>query len=370
MPKAMRKRTRDLSEDLYSSSSDDTIIIPPRQNIPVPIASTSRSSVGRPSRKSSRIPRNISSQPVQQHSRKRTHRSTIRASQSSGSHRKRCRYSNDRRHSNDRRQSNDRRHSSVRRHSNVRRHRNVRRHSNDRRRFTRRSNGTAYDTSSTDTTGESDNSNISQYDSEPNMYSSSSVSDSEPYTPPIIPFGSKAGESASKSIIKNITRDKFIELSDILPMTETENTNTPNSYLQLDQNIRVIQNNRHKALTFQQWSCAFNNFTVIYLKTHPQRNTTDTVNLTQNLITYHNNIANLMKQGGDWAGYDRHFRKLRETNSNISWGTMVLDLQLHYSRHNYQRVSHTKQHNSFSNKRPDYCYRYNTQGQICKIPAC
>ena len=77
-----------------------------------------------------------------------------------------------------------------------------------------------------------------------------------------------------------------------------------------------------------------------------------------------------MKQGGDWAGYDRHFRKLRETNSNILWGTMVLDLQLHYSRHNYQRVSHTKQHNSFSNKRPDYCYRYNTQGQICKIPAC
>ena len=256
-----------------------------------------------------------------------------------------------------------------------RKHHTRRHHSHDRRRLPRRRVRTS-SSEFTETPGEFETSDItvSQYDSETCNFTDSSDSDYEQSTPPIIPFGSKAGDSVKKTLVRKIKREKFIELSELLPLTEMVNTPyTPNSYLQVDKNfnnrIRVTQNNRHKGLSFQQWSCAFNNFTVIYMKTHPQRNTTQTVNIVQDLMTYHNNIANLMKMGGDWVGYDRHFRKLRETNSHIIWGTMILDLQIHYSRpSSLPRVTYTK-HNS-NDKHAGPCLTYNSEHVFCRSWSC
>ena len=82
-----------------------------------------------------------------------------------------------------------------------RKHHTRRHHSHDRRRLPRRRVRTS-SSEYTDTPGEFETSDItfSQYDSETCNFTDSSDSDNEQFTPPIIPFGSKAGDSVKKNL--------------------------------------------------------------------------------------------------------------------------------------------------------------------------
>ena len=163
MPKATMKRMRVSSSDCPSNSescsSDDTIIISPRrrqctqtQDEVLPYTSKSAE---RPQKR-----RRLRSTSGKRENRKRKHRSKERT---------------------------------------PRKHHTRRHHSHDRRRLPRCRVCTS-SSEYTDTPGEFETSDItgSQYDSETCNFTDSSDSDYEQFTPPIIPFGSKAGDSVKK----------------------------------------------------------------------------------------------------------------------------------------------------------------------------
>ena len=90
------------------------------------------------------------------------------------------------------------------------------------------------------------------------------------------------------------------------------------------------------------WSEAFDIFQLIYIETHPSKSTKELIILTRELLTYRKHIIDILKQGGDWLQYDKHFRS-EMVNRGDSWSTIRFDLLMTYNFNNKQKVSKKSQ---------------------------
>ena len=75
-----------------------------------------------------------------------------------------------------------------------------------------------------------------------------------------------------------------------------------------------------------------------------------------------------MKQGNNWSGYDRHFRKDREA-MNYSWSTIRFDLIMQYTV-NTMKKNTDQVKKSPGNVIQDFCRFYNSDRKTCFRSNC
>ena len=117
------------------------------------------------------------------------------------------------------------------------------------------------------------------------------------------------------------------------------------------------------------WSEAYDIFQLIYIETHPSKSTKELLILTRELLTYRKHIIDILKQGGDWLQYDKHFRS-EMVNRGDSWSTIRFDLLMTYNFNNKQKVSQNSRGHTTKQKMTNTCYDYNARGKICARFAC
>ena len=207
-----------------------------------------------------------------------------------------------------------------------------------------------------------------------NEYSSDSSSEGESYnfvddkyTPPATSFGGKVGENIPRSILKKIRKNQFIEMHELLL---NYNNDDEQYSLQLDRNnlTKFVKNSKPSALNFTQWCEAYDIFTAGYIEQHPQNSPKRTVERTKDLLTYKRNLSSYMKQGNNWLGYDRHFRKDLEAQ-NVSWATIRFDLIMQYTTYPARRFPE-KINKHTGNEKQGFCQFCNTIGRTCYRVNC
>ena len=67
----------------------------------------------------------------------------------------------------------------------------------------------------------------------------------------------------------------------------------PHALTILKSKTKAKQKQKQKSLSFLMWSDAYDNFQIIYIEAHP----------TRELLTYRNNIIDIVKQAGDYVPY-------------------------------------------------------------------
>lgn len=184
---------------------------------------------------------------------------------------------------------------------------------------------------------------------------------------PVTSFGCKTGDNISKKMVKKIRNDEFVEFQDLLPNF----TKNSDFCLTLDEenNAKFVRKNQRENLRFTQWSEAFDIFSVIYVETHPQFGNDKSVKLMKELMTYRGTIRNIMKQGGNWQSYDKHFR-FDLQNKRFKWSTIRYDLILMYTSSPSQKpnagMSGQSTHMQKQPGKPTrYCYTFNSRFKTC-----
>ena len=120
---------------------------------------------------------------------------------------------------------------------------------------------------------------------------------------------------------------------------------------------KIMKRGKDKPLSYTEWSEAYDTFMMIYIEEHGLKRANDIRLLLKDMLTYRNHVNTMMKEGGDWRGYDQHFRKLMETQK-VSWATANFNLIWHYN--NKTLANQSQQSNS---TRPNN-YK---QGSVCKL---
>jgi len=159
--------------------------------------------------------------------------------------------------------------------------------------------------------------------------SSDSYSDDhhKQYDRPIASFGPIVGQNVAAKLRKKILKNKFVEMSELLVRTAPNFTDEFILKLGKDSTTKFVKNKPKFDIPFPIWSEGFDIFIAVILD---QAHTTSAMkNLVQSLLTYKKEITTIHKMGGDWAGFDRHFRMDRETNK-CPWATIRHDLHLQY----------------------------------------
>lgn len=167
------------------------------------------------------------------------------------------------------------------------------------------------------------------------------------------------------NLIKKIRQNIFIDFSDLVP------DYSPNQVAMEDNELllklggvsgpQVLRQPNKKTLSYAQWTEAFDKFMIIIIGgLHLQpRNGSDVQVHLKDLLTYRSHVTTIMKEGGDWRGYDQHFRKLMESQP-VSWATANFQLIWHYSKKQSQQNVVPK---NFSNNQQ----KRNYQGGKCKM---
>ena len=85
-------------------------------------------------------------------------------------------------------------------------------------------------------------------------------------------------------------------------------------------------------LSYTEWSEAYDTFMMTYIQEQGLKRANDVhvCGLLKDMLTYRNHVTTMMKEGGEWRGYDQHFRKLME-NQKVSWATANFNLIWHYN---------------------------------------
>ena len=195
-------------------------------------------------------------------------------------------------------------------------------------------------------------------------------SDKELDLPPVS-YGGKVGDSVCKTIVKNIKKGKYINFGDLLPDRSEYDTKSDIFVKIGDKGTHQFEKRgKTRILTFTEWSEAFDIFMMINIDIQCSKNK-DTKSLLKDMLTYRKHVMSMMKDGGDWREYDKHFRKLMEVQP-VSWSTANFNLIWHYNiRNNMPKntttstvtTNATSANNSESQKKP--CYMFNTPNVRC-----
>ena len=211
-------------------------------------------------------------------------------------------------------------------------------------------------------------SDSSDYSSGESVSNYSSDLDQNNFVPPTTAFGSCVGTSVKKSLIKKIRNDEYIDFSDLLPFHDFEDTH--NLGFEPDfQNgtLKIIKKQPKKSLTFFQWAEAFDQFSVIYLKEHPQKTASQTVDLAQQLFTYRKSIADLFKMNADWYTYDKHFRTEMKSRRE-AWSSIRFDLHMLYKSNLKSKPQPQK--SAYHPNKFGVCFLYNDPSARCQNLSC
>ena len=183
------------------------------------------------------------------------------------------------------------------------------------------------------------------------------------YIPPPSAFSSQIGAHLSKKLIKCIRNNTFVDFSDLLPLQQCSALHADELELSVDSknNPCFIKKQSKKSLSFLMWSEAYNSFQLIYIETHPSKSTKELLVLTRKRLTYRKHIIDIVKQGGDWLQYDKHFRS-EMVNRRDSWSTIPFDLLMTYNFNYKQKVSQKSQGHTTKQKLTNTCVDYNVRG--------
>ena len=164
------------------------------------------------------------------------------------------------------------------------------------------------------------------------LSSSSNTSESESDYPnndrPIPSYGSIVGQNIPQKLRRKILQDKFVEISQLLPQTSTNQSDEFIFKPSKDKGAKLVKNKKRTDISFSQWMEGFDIFIAVYIDSAHKLSSLQ--KLIRSLLTYKKEIATLYRMGYDWASFDRHFRKDREVNP-CSWATVRHDLHMLYS---------------------------------------
>ena len=160
----------------------------------------------------------------------------------------------------------------------------------------------------------------------------------------------------SPKIIEKIKEHKYVNFVELLEgPEEPEETNQTLSSDGRGNSI-IFQSKHNKTskkfLSFQEWGVAWSRFIGILTEDSPDRS------LTANLSQHYEVVFGLMKSGGDWQKYDKKFRKLVETDPEVTFGSLHFDL--------YQAAKSAVK--TPSGKKP-ICYQFNSR-RGCSLFYC
>ena len=195
-----------------------------------------------------------------------------------------------------------------------------------------------------------------------------------PYELPAITYGAKIGDNVKQSIIKKVRKNIFVDFSDLLPDHVNDIIDKDSEMcIQFSSNgSSIVKNKSRKTLNYTQWSEAFDIFMMIYIEEHALESALQVKLLTKDLLTYRSNVTTMLKENGDWSGFDQHFRKLMETQP-VSWSTANFNLIWHYTNkkqaQNVQTVNQAKGRAHPYQKKQGTCYSYNTPNKRCQSSA-
>ena len=224
---------------------------------------------------------------------------------------------------------------------------------------------------STSCSSSSGESTIIDCNTDTDSSSESEDSDMNTYIPLPSAFSSQIGAHLSKKLIKRIRNNTFIDFSDLLPLQQSSALHADELELSVDSknNPCFIKKQSKKSLSFLMWSEAYDIFQLVYIETHPSKSTKELLILIRELLTYRKHIIDIVKQGGDWLQYDKHFRS-EMVKRGDSWSTIRFDLLMTYNFNNKQKVSQKSQGHTTKQKMTNTCYDYNARGKICARLTC
>ena len=175
--------------------------------------------------------------------------------------------------------------------------------------------------SSSSSDSSSDSSDSSSSDS------SSDSSDDELPAPPLPVYGATLGTSVTKKITKKVKQNKFVEMSSMLTSPAFSH---PDEYVvKSDKNnkARFYRKSIKQNIPFRAWEEGFDVYMSILITT--AKSAKRAIKMTRDMLTYKHNIRCMHRSNHDWAGYDRHFRKLREKDRS-PWAAIRPDLHVQY----------------------------------------
>ena len=183
---------------------------------------------------------------------------------------------------------------------------------------------------------------------------------------PPISFGGKVGDSVSKSLVKRINKGKFINFVDLLPDLSGNETVPEEMFIKFgDKGIPHFEKRgKNRVITFTEWSEAFDVYMMTYIDGRCLKHNRATKTLLKDMLTYRKHVAIMMKDGGDWRGYDQHFRKLMEAMP-VSWATVNFNLIWHYNnRQSKHESGKSRVHSS-----TQLCNKFNTPYARCPFSS-
>ena len=133
--------------------------------------------------------------------------------------------------------------------------------------------------------------------------------DNRRYELPAITYGAKIGDNVKPGIIKKIRKNIFVDFSDLLPDHANDTIDKDSEMcIQFSSNgSSIVKNKSRKTLNYTQWSEAFDIFMMIYIEEHALESALQVKRLTKDLLTYRSNVTTMLKENGDWSGFDQHF---------------------------------------------------------------
>lgn len=156
---------------------------------------------------------------------------------------------------------------------------------------------------------------------------------------------------------------EFVDLAQIL-----EDQSNLKYTLQLDEygSVGLTQASQKKFLTIERWTDAFCIFSSVFRQKYPE--------CTEGLATYQHVVRNIAKAGGNWYTYDTSFRRLKQTASDMQWGSLEQELycmamtssrskSLPYNRKNNTTTTNSTGNSNFRSN-VGTCFRFN-KGTHC-----
>jgi hypothetical protein len=158
---------------------------------------------------------------------------------------------------------------------------------------------------------------------------SDSDADYSSFDKPTLSYGSLIGSNVEEKLRRKILTNRFLEMSELLPKYNIRKQQELLLKTGKSDSVRLVRRPERYDIPFDNWLEAFDVYTSIHME--KAKNVEDILKLTRSLLTYKKEVTTFKRQGGDWAGYDRHYRHDRQTNPT-SWATTRQDLLQHYQR--------------------------------------
>ena len=202
----------------------------------------------------------------------------------------------------------------------------------------------------------------------------SSVDDSNHKQPnismPPISYGGKTGDNVNTSIVKKIRKDAYVNFADLIPnLSSNNNITDDNLYINIGEGNgpKLMTRKNNSLLSYTGWSEAYDTFMMTYIQEQGLKRANDVCGLLKDMLTYRNHVTTMMREGGgEWRGYDQHFRKLME-NQKVSWATANFNLIWHYNNktlaNHSSRTKFTRTNNNY--KQGSVCKQFNTPHTRC-----